>query len=45
LQWYFQANIKRDYECHVITKYPGKLAYPSSAEADLERLVRGIRLK
>jgi hypothetical protein len=36
-----QTSIGRDYERHVVTKRPGKLAYYPS-EADLERLGRGI---
>jgi hypothetical protein len=38
----FQTNSKEDYEHHVVTKHPNKLAYPS--EADLERL-RNTRKK
>jgi hypothetical protein len=31
----YQADIAREYECHVVLKHPGKLAYPS--EIDVER--------
>jgi hypothetical protein len=32
----YQTNVEREYQCHVVLKHPGKLAYPS--KADLEKI-------
>jgi hypothetical protein len=32
----YETNIEREYQCHVVLKHPGKLAYPS--EIDLEKM-------